>query len=523
MCSCRLFVGKPLLKIQNPKSKIQRYGIIILLILVANCFLIPSFALKDYPYFLPETLEIGEFHDQVVKVKGLKPSTEYTLQILDPRIAEITKINKELNIARVFGKSLGETILLLVTGDGRIAACRVVVKKVAGKILKENLLIRVTGNPAPGNLLSLFLIDTVKSALTLEALASIEIGKPDLPSLPLNHRALLNIPVKIWGENYIPVSGNIKVAIRNEVIDNKDDDYLMMSNDPEVIKAEGILFRGILKNYESARLLFYHVSKEEYNIETRINNLSSDIIDVLISKGIGGPDRDGIYAGHMAVKRFLENFKSSYGEIIRIEPNSSYIISSQRVSKGKDVATGIVRAWLLCGEGAALEVIARGRKEATALKPIYNKKEDGRISGILDQPNLDICKEYKAGCEPLVIRIGESPTFVNRGSFDLHLGNYGILHRINLRLTNGTSFKAERVALSYASLGGPARGIFVIEDRLFETGFLNGEKVEEKFFELTLPPNTQKTLSIILMPQPGSYYPTNLIVSGTAFEALKAD
>ena len=59
-----------------------------------------------------------------------------------------------------------------------------------------------------------------------------------------------------------------------------------------------------------------------------------------------------------------------------------------------------------------------------------------------------------------------------------------------------------------------ARGLLKINNSILQTGFIhNKNNLEpEKVLEMILNPNENKTVIIDTMPQPGSFYPVNIVI-----------
>ncbi|MCD6352315.1 MAG: hypothetical protein J7M26_09375, partial [Armatimonadetes bacterium] len=89
-------------------------------------------------------------------------------------------------------------------------------------------------------------------------------------------------------------------------------------------------------------------------------------------------------------------------------------------------------------------------------------------------------------------------------------GNYGVLYRLRLHISNPTTTPAE-VALAVQSGGGAARGVFLINGRLVETPVLRATN-EHTLASWVLPAAAERTVNVVTMPQSGSNYPVTLIL-----------
>jgi hypothetical protein len=199
----------------------------------------------------------------------------------------------------------------------------------------------------------------------------------------------------------------------------------------------------------------------------------------------------------------------SAGIVVTIPAKSFLLVTSPPLKEGQ-VSTGIIKLCQLSGGQTTLRVEAVSEEKGPDKK--LAGKEDGRLSGIVEQAYVDIERKYSLGCPPLDIRIGESPTFPSQsGGFDLHLGNYGIIHRISLEVENASNMP-RNASVFYIASGGPAR-VFIADGMVIQTKLLDPKGTRsERIMSVLLSPGEKRIISIEMMPEPGSFYPTRLVV-----------
>jgi len=378
--------------------------------------------------------------------------------------------------------------------------------------------LNVSGYPVENDLLKIYAIEALRESFSADKKHQVYINFHKLsgPSeLEPGSSTVITAPVKLIDKEGMVETKYYYVAAKNIGLEKIDDSRVLMSNDPEKVDHEGTLFYENLNPDESIRLVYYHKGAPEKRLwlNVSVQNPNTYAIDIFVAKGLGGPTKDGIYAGHVAFKRFLKREKTKSGRIIRI-PAQSYTTIATQVLKENEVTTGIIRLRQLSGRNASVRIVAYDKNtDYSSLSSKLKSKEDGRISGAINQGFIDINKEFTCGSGPLDIRIGESPTFISESNgFDIHLGNYGLLHKINIKIKN-SSDKARQVSLFYVAAGGPTRGSFIINGEIIETGILDPKKEKsEKVFIISMAPNSVKTLNISMMPQPGSFYPTRFVL-----------
>jgi len=378
---------------------------------------------------------------------------------------------------------------------------------------KDSILdLPVSGYPVDGMMLKVYAIERVYESLDEKdryyaAFDHAGISPPK--NLKPGESVVLCAPFKMYNAVGRPAKRKAYLIVRNIGVERAQDDRVMVSNDPEVIGSPGTFLSEKLNPSESVRLLYYHkgAGKKHQTLKVSVHNPNPYEIALFTSRGLGGPCADGIYAGHKATRRFLRQERADSGRIIKIPPYQSYTVAEQEL-KDSQVSTGIIKLRQLTGRGATVTVTAGKHGEYGE-----KKKEDGRLSGVLDRAYVDISESYSLGEPPLNIRIGESPTLVteNKG-FDIHRGNYGLMHRIKLDINN-PSGRAKKASIFYVASGGPTRGIFMMGNSLYETGLLDPKKNKsEKIMTVTVPSGGTRTVSINMMPQPGSFYPTRFVL-----------
>jgi len=368
----------------------------------------------------------------------------------------------------------------------------------------------VSGNPVGHEALKGFIAETIRESITDEADISVSFA-PTTSGIPEKLGPGESRLVSATVNKTTPVS----VVAKNIGLESQDDSRLLISNDPEQIDGEGTLFSEELGVKESVRLLYYHRcnSRDNLMICVSVHNPNTYPIDIFSTKGLGGPTQDGIYAGHMATKRFMEQESTEAGRVKKIQPGSFAVLACQPL-KMDEVSTGIVRIRQVSGRGAVIRITATKKGRDIPLHgSTKNFREDGRLSGSIEQAYVDINENFALGPIPLDIRIGEGPTFISkRDGFDLHLGNYAIIHRIKIKVTNDSD-RDKKAAIYYVSAGGPVRGIFDIDGEILETGLLDPSKNKsEKITSVKIPRGGARKISIKMMPQPGSYYPTRFVL-----------
>ncbi|MFT5171159.1 MAG: hypothetical protein ACI9BD_000931, partial [Candidatus Marinamargulisbacteria bacterium] len=114
------------------------------------------------------------------------------------------------------------------------------------------------------------------------------------------------------------------------------------------------------------------------------------------------------------------------------------------------------------------------------------------------------------------IRIGGEPFLEDKHRNITLRGNYGLFYDVQINFVNSGK-EPRRVNLFFTPAAGNVRGVLVINGKLMETEFLESRRqieISQKLFMTVVQPNEVQTLRLQMMPQPGSFYPVQLVMRG---------
>ncbi len=362
----------------------------------------------------------------------------------------------------------------------------------------------------------------VKNAIRLEPGAQLTVltdeiklkksAKPDIA-------AYVAVPVKIGKGDEYSFKAVLDVSVKRRSVSYPEDNFLIVSNDPEDLPRPGTLVVSELKAGESARLLYHHRAMDPKNYQRMLVvaiNPTEVPAEILFTPSVAGPDRDEVYIGHIATTRFMQKVVAQEGMVLDIPPLSSTVLISQGAKFG-EIVSALAKLALLSGQSIVIKVIAEDNESASITQSIQIDKtfEHGRLGATFGQTSIDIAKTYTVGSNLKSVRIGDEPYIRDPLSKMALMGNYGIFYRIHLTLKNPTEQSAT-VGLFFAPAGGIARGNLIVNGALHSTGMVDPKNIlarREKLAEYSLPANSTREYAIITMPQPGSYYPVKLVLS----------
>lgn len=157
----------------------------------------------------------------------------------DQRVADVRLAGGEV---RIVGKNPGNTIVPLRVGPYR-AQVAVSVRRPAGVIPAETDVV-VTGLPANPDLIREAVERRLQEAVRREPGGSMDLGEIVVNG-PLAPGASTTVPVAVAIRSPYagPVDGTVHVRVKNEPVQLADPDVLLISNRPETITGNGLLFK----------------------------------------------------------------------------------------------------------------------------------------------------------------------------------------------------------------------------------------------------------------------------------------
>ena len=384
----------------------------------------------------------------------------------------------------------------------------------AGSI-EDSVSVLVSGSPARWETIVNAIQVELPRHVTLQPGAEIVIDYEKMVKekpLVFGHKYSVNVPFRIFGKGYILVNGVANIEVKNQAIAQDKIKRLFISNNPEAVDFPGMLFHEKIKELEDVRFLYYHKAiKRNLSISIIVTNKTNRPGNLWLCPSIGGPDADSVFAGHVAIVRAFNQKNDGEGIFISLQPGESVEIIKQPLKRGQTVS-GIVEFQSLDAE-FDLKMVAQGSglgSESSFFQ--HDKDEDIIRGGVFDAPYLDFEVTFAKYQKERRLRLGDVPHFKDIYSGEILKGNYGVLYTYNIWLDNRANNQSRIIDLVMITGGGLARGVFQIYDRLSETKLLKSRAEEEILKRVELFPNELRKVIVQTMPQPGSFYPVNLLV-----------
>lgn len=428
-------------------------------------------------------------------------------------------INQEKGEIKVTGTGLGKSKLVFARGSARTALMVQILDLPAN--IPEKIETEVSGDPAPKEVLRYAARNAVRGAIRVKSGAVMEVGKEVRVARTLERfrSVVAHVPVVIKGPGFFTLDQEVKIVIKNTGEGFDDCNLLMISDRPEQFNQDGTLFHGKLDAKNPARLLYFHQNSDTKNRRfwIELKNTSNRPVHVMTGGALGGPSRWGVTVGHVAAMRFLEMYQSGIGYTIQIQPGDSVSLIDLQVGP-EQVLCGYFH--LKIRQGAELDILVKnsqkldGDSNGMPLPLLSQPFDPFKIhpKGVFKPANLveDIEFDLKEDTEGVSCVIGSAPWLIDPVTGEPNNGNYGVFYRFKIKMKNPTS-ETRRVGFYFTPQGLLARGSFILDGRLMETGMVrNPSRVI--FAAVDLLPNSEKTVTLVTTPEGGSYYPVEISI-----------
>jgi hypothetical protein len=419
---------------------------------------------------------------------------------------------------RVVAKSVGKTKVTVQRGKAR-ATLFVHVKDLAGRV-PDTVRVRVTGEPAPGELVMEALLRSLQAQSKVNPGCRLEVEFPreyndQLPSIPQGKQLTLSAIARISGsEDYYPVRKEVRVAAESLALEPAEPNLLLVSNRPEQVDKDGVLLEYSLTPKEPSRLMYSHMnaSSGPRNLWVNLMNASNEPAEVLVDWTFSGPSRSEVQVGHMAAQRFLQRLGAQAGYVLEIPPRSRLELAEHSVGR-KELLSGFAAFRMLKGEKLTVQVLSKlapGRNDGTQIVHLGAPFNPFKIHphGVFAQPYFEEWVEYASGSSPLTLTYGESPWLIDFESGLPNTGNFGVVYRWHVTLSNPTG-RNSRVGLFFTPQNGPAALSLLLGKEVISAPFAQrNQEVPVRSFNLG--PRQEVNLDLTTLPEASSSYPARL-------------
>lgn len=450
-------------------------------------------------------------------VQTLHVSSVYgqmTINVLNPAVVDAA-VDQNAQTITLTGKAPGATAIGITDQRGMSAVVPVRVAYNAGTIASAAS-IRVTGDPASPAFVKQEAVAAAVALAQPRAGAQIVATADDVQfSHPLaqDDVAVVNVPVLIQGEQYFSVDGTTQVRVENMAAPKITPDSLTVSDYPERLTENGVLFASDLKRTQPTRFLYFHYNppgEPDRRIVLRAQNRSPEPAIVQFISGAGGPDPNEMLAGHVATYEFLKRLVQNEGRVIVIPGNGTLNLVEQPLP-AKDVVCNLLQLRVLNGSTVHLTLFAQDASSSPDESLASTELLGGghpHARGIYPIPEFHYSTLWNTTDQYLELQIGHIP-LPNLMEGQTLSGDYGVLQSFVIKVQNPTK-QPQSIAIYENPRGGRATGTYLIDGVLIQSHQVPPFS-RYKLRQYTIPALGFVRVTIETIPDSGSSYPLRLI------------
>jgi hypothetical protein len=460
----------------------------------------------------PQNVQVPVGNTQTVSLGGIFGS--FTAVAADPKVVDVglDQDNRTISIA---GKWPGATSITITDARGITATVGVRVAFNAGDI-PSNLEVPITGDPASPDFVRDIVAHMITRATHVRIGAQVVVSADDVPlreNVNQDMNRTIDVPVLVQGEQYFTVTGTVRVTVENVAVPRISPDQLLVSDFPEKLTENGLLFETDLHRDKPTRFLYFHYNppaQPDRRIVLVAENHSSQPSSVQFISGRGGPTPNEMEVGHAATKNFLVNVIQNQGRLIQVPANSTQVIGMQDLPADSIVAD-ILQLRVLDGADVHLSLIAQNASDSpdTALTTgalLTSTVKHAR--GVYTIPEFHFATQWNVNDEYLELPIGQIP-LPNQLQGEALAGDYGVLESFVVNVQNPLS-TPQNIAIYENPRGGNATGTYLIDGVLVQSHRVPAFS-RYKVRQYVVPAKGFVRVTIVTIPEAGSSYPLRLI------------
>ncbi len=465
----------------------------------------------------PASLSVSPGNTTTVRANGVFGTLG--AKIADPSLAMISTIDQTSRTVAIAGVAPGLTTVTLSDDRGITHDVPIRIAYLAGSIASEaNVLI--TGNPATARFIRNIAAQTASSAAIVRPGATVAVDPNSVQGaheLPVSDVMSVDVPLQLNGTDYFSVAGTTHVRFENVALPHIRPSRLMVSDYPEQLHENGVLFTATLDRSAPQRFLYYHYNPADQparRILLRAQNASSQPATLQFITGEAGPGPNEMEVGHTSTVRFLVREAQNEGNVVVVPPNSTVTLVNQSLPPQTSVSN-LIQLRELDGDPVALTLVAQN-----ATDPLDRAVDSATLlesqvkhaRGVYRVPEFyfDYTYTIDSSGDDLEMPIGQLP-LPNLREGEALAGDYGVMQSINLTIVNPTAGQMP-IALYENPRGGRATGTYLIDRTLVQSHAV-APFTKWKLREYRVPPHSTFRITIVTMPEGGSSYPVRLIVA----------
>jgi hypothetical protein len=458
------------------------------------------------------TVPVGQ--TQALQVSSVAGTIALT--VADPSIVDAS-VDQESRIVTLTGKQPGSTTLTVTDSRGLTRVVPIRVAYSAGTVA-PTASIRITGDPASIAFVKARAVALARSLAQARTGAQIVVSNNDaVIDQPLGQDdvADVDVPILIQGESYFSVNATTRVHVENVAAPRIAPDALMVSDFPETLTEDGVLFTADLNRNVPSRFLYFHANpagQPDRRIVLRAQNMSPEPAVVQFIEGRANAGPNELEVGHDSTKRFIVHLLQNEGTLVVIPANSTLDLEAQDLPAGT-VVSNTLQLRVLDGGAVHLTLFAQDAS-ADPNEPLTSDvlltSSHPHARGIYGIPEFHYATQWNVTDPYLELSVGEIP-LPNQLKGQALAGDYGVLQSFVVNVENPLP-TPQAIAIYENPRGGRATGTFLIDGTLLQSHQTSAYS-RFKLRQYIVPAKGFVRITIVTMPEPGSSYPLNLILA----------
>jgi len=434
--------------------------------------------------------------------------------VADPNLLAAT-IDQGSRTITLSGKAIGVTIVTIKDARGISRDVPVRVAYTAGAIA-DGTSIHVTGNPASVGFIRELAAAAAARAARPRPGATIIAPPDDLAvsrALGQDDVTNVDVPVILQADGMITVEGTTHVRVYNDAAPPISPNSLMVSDYPETLLENGVLFTADLQRDVPSRFLYFHYNPPgqlDRRIVLRAENTSNAPAVVQFISGSAGPGANEMEVGHISTQRFLSRLMQNEGALVMIPPNSSVNLVEQAMP-AHSVVSNLLQLRVLNGSAVHLALFAQNASDS----PDASLASEDLLSstvrharGVYEVPRFYLPALWNTTDSYLELPVGQLP-LPNMLHGEALSGDYGVQQSFQVKIVNPTR-SPQAIAIYENPRGGRATGTYLIDGVLVQSHGVPAFS-RYKVRQYTVPAKGYIRVTIETMPEAGSSYPLRLV------------
>lgn len=438
----------------------------------------------------------------------------FTAVAENPQLIDVGA-SQETRVLSIAGKAPGSTAITVTDSRGVSVTIGVRIAFNAAN-LPTFLSLEITGDPAGADFIRQLVARKIAAATQLQKGAQLIVSPDDVPvhdNLYQDNSEVVDVPVLAQGDQYFSVQGTTRVQIENIAAPRISPDSLMVSDFPEKLTENGVLFTADLHRNAPSRFLYFHYNppgEPDRRIVLVAENHRDEPATLQFISGRGGPSSNEMEVGHAATRDFLVSVVQNQGRLLVLPANSVEPVTVQDLPAGS-IAAGLLQLRVLSGGDIHLTLVAQNASDDPDNALTTGTLLMGTVRharGIYDIPEFHYAAQWYVNDQYLELPIGQIP-LPNQLHGETLAGDYGVLQSFVVNVQN--PFDSPRAIAIYEDpRGGRATGTYIIDGVLIQSHQVPPFS-RYKIRQYTVPAKGFVRVTIVTMPEAGSSYPLKLI------------